>query len=644
MENVKSLEMYIKEAFEADVTTSEKSNDVLDIELPGSNEKKKFKLLNGKPVQIITDENGKESISEIDDDSMKDFVKKAIRGIKNIKEQDRALEIERISGNIPEIVDDVEIAYDSQLIRVNNSKTDEMYSLWELIKDLKDYEYKYIKFNSEDFTDKQKEWFGKFTKMVGKGEYFLPLIYPDVYKNTKKGDNHIKTPEGNIYQIEVKTNGSPFNFGKFQKGISDFNKKKIDDWKKITVGSLTNYLLCRNLDEDLYLIIFDNDKKDVYGFFVFKVGKTMKSYNDMSNTPEYKALYDALYSISSMSDFPVSDTADFICEYSKDSNNILIHLNTKYLPQQHHIQNKENILKLKKKGYTEKEIAQELNYDIKDVLNVIKQDTIDKKMHKSSKYIIYDREQIFDLKSQGYTTKEIADKLNYDYKAVHSFITREELKNDNSNNDFDKDKIIELIDKGLSLKQIAQELHYKSYNKLSQFCKEQGISSKASQKYDNEAIIELRNLGLTIKKIADILNYDYIRLLKYCSRENIRFQQLNIKKRNDIDGLIDIILKIHNSTDEKEKDELRKELSDIKNEKDIHKERIFMTSEIKSKILDLYRKGFGPSYIAKEVGEDAQRIKDFIKNKKRSGDDTLRRIKKTNESFHIKTFDEMFNN
>ena len=379
----------------------------------------------------------------------------------------------------------------------------------------------------------------------------------------------------------------------------------------------------------------------------------MKSYNDMSNTPEYKTLYDALYSISSMSDFPVSDTADFICEYSKDSNNILIHLNTKYLPQQHHIRNKENILKLKKKGYTEKEIAQELNYDIKDVLNVIKQDTIDKKMHKSSKYIIYDREQIFDLKSQGYTTKEIADKLNYDYKAVHGFITREELKNDNSNNDFDKDKIIELIDKGLSLKQIAQELHYKSYNKLSQFCKEQGISSKASQKYDNEAIIELRNLGLTIKKIADILNYDYIRLLKYCSRENIRFQQLDIKKRNDIDGLIDIILKIHNSTDEKEKDKLRKELSDIKNEKelsdiknekDIHKARIFMTSEIKSKILDLYRKGFGPSYISKEVGEDAQRIKDFIKNKKRSGDDTLRRIKKTNESFHIKTFDEMFNN
>ena len=104
---------------------------------------------------------------------------------------------------------------------------------------------------------------------------------------------------------------------------------------------------------------------------------------------------------------------------------------------------------------------------------------------------------------------------------------------------FDEDKIIELIDKGLSLKQIAQELHYKSYDKLSQFCREQGISSKASQKYDNEAIIELRNLGLTIKKIADILNYDYIRLLKYCSRENIRFRQLDIKKRNDIDGLID---------------------------------------------------------------------------------------------------------
>ena len=246
MENIKTFEEYLKEGFDADVKTTEKGN-TLKIQLPDEDSTRTFRLdKDSQPEEVLDND----KISQIDKSNpLNKFVKGAINGIRNIKEQDRANEIERVSGNYPELIDDVRKAYDNGIIRINKPNSDKVYSLWDKIKKIGvgtvDKENNYILF--KDVTKSQGEWFTKTVRQVGKGEFYLPILFPDVYKNTKEeiGDNKLKINDDNKSKIndknkyidlEIKTSGADFKFGKYGKlsktEIEVVNNYYVDSKKK----------------------------------------------------------------------------------------------------------------------------------------------------------------------------------------------------------------------------------------------------------------------------------------------------------------------------------------------------------------------------------------------------------------------------
>ena len=304
MENIKTFEEYLKEGFDADVKTTEKGN-TLKIQLPDEDSTRTFRLdKDSQPEEVLDND----KISPIDKSNpLNKFVKGAINGIRNIKEQDRANEIERVSGNYPELIDDVRKAYDNGIIRINKPDSDKVYSLWDKIKGIKvgtvDKENNYILFKG--ITKSQGEWFTKTVRQVGKGEFYLPILFPDVYKNTKEevGDNKLKTDKTDktdkkdeYIDLEIKTSGADFKFGKYGKlskneiGIVNdkYDDFKKDQFKNIISKTIINYLLNRNTNyNEIDLILFDNQKKlNPDGAFVLRLNKSDKNNFDKVNELE----------------------------------------------------------------------------------------------------------------------------------------------------------------------------------------------------------------------------------------------------------------------------------------------------------------------------------------------------------------------
>ena len=309
MENIKTFEEYLNEGFDADVKTTEKGN-TLKIQLPDEDSTRTFRLdKDSQPEEVLDND----KISPIDKSNpLNKFVKGAINGIRNIKEQDRANEIERVSGNYPELIDDVRRAYDNGIIRINKPNSDEVYSLLDKIEGIEvgtvDKEKNYISF--KNVTKSQGEWFEKTAHQVGKGEFYLPILFPDVYKNTKEevGDNKLKNnnnegtdseknEKDEYIDLEIKTSGAHFKFdkdGKLSKNGIDFvNGKKYDTcddltkakFKTLISKTLINYLLNRNTNyNEIDLILFDNQNKDnPDGIFVLRLNKSDKDNSDKVN-------------------------------------------------------------------------------------------------------------------------------------------------------------------------------------------------------------------------------------------------------------------------------------------------------------------------------------------------------------------------
>ena len=337
MKNIKTLEEYLKEGFDADVKTTEKGN-TLKIQLPDEDSTRTFRLdKDSQPEEVLDND----KISQIDKSNpLNKFVKGAINGIRNIKEQDRANEIERVSGNYPELIDDVRRAYDNGIIRINKPDSDEVYSLLDKIKGIEvgtvDKEKNYISF--KNVTKSQGEWFEKTAHQVGKGEFYLPILFPDVYKNTKEeiGDNKLKNDNNNddkdkYIDLEIKTSGAHFKFeenGKLSKNEIDFVKKnKYDNstksqFKTLISKTIINYLLNRNTNyNEIDLILFDNQNKlNPKGAFVLRLNKK-------SDKNKVTDLVDKLEKVIEIDDsFGKSD--DFDIRYDNTKNSIIVRLSS----------------------------------------------------------------------------------------------------------------------------------------------------------------------------------------------------------------------------------------------------------------------------------------------------------------------------
>ena len=332
MENIKTFEEYLKEGFDADVKTTEKGN-IFRIQLPDEDSTRTFRLdKDSQPEEVLDND----KISPIDKSNpLNKFVKGAINGIRNIKEQDRANEIERVSGNYPELIDDVRRAYDNGIIRINKPNSDKVYSLLDKIKGIEvgtvDKEKNYISF--KNVTKSQGEWFEKTAHQVGKGEFYLPILFPDVYKNTKEevGDNKLKNDNNNddkdkYIDLEIKTSGAHFKFeenGKLSKNEIDFVKKnKYDNstkaqFKTLISKTIINYLLNRNTNyNEIDLILFDNQNTpNPDGIFVLRLNKS-----DKDNSDKVNKLANELKTVIKIDDsFGKEDDFDIRYDYTKKS-------------------------------------------------------------------------------------------------------------------------------------------------------------------------------------------------------------------------------------------------------------------------------------------------------------------------------------
>lgn len=342
MENIKTFEEYLKEGFYADVKTTEKGN-IFRIQLPDEDSTRTFRLdKDSQPEEVLDND----KISPIDKSNpLNKFVKGAINGIRNIKEQDRANEIERVSGNYPELIDDVRRAYDNGIIRINKPDSDKVYSLWDKIKEIGvgtvDKEKNYISF--KDVTESQGEWFTKTVRQVGKGEFYLPILFPDVYKNTKEeiGDNKLKINDDRYnddkyIDLEIKTSGADFKFdkdGKLSKNeIKSVEGKKYDtcddstkvQFKTLISKTLINYLLNRKTNyNEIDLIVFDNQNKhNPDGAFVLRLNK-----NDKNNSDKVNKLANELEKVIEIDDsFGQSD--DFDIRYDNTKKSIIVRLSS----------------------------------------------------------------------------------------------------------------------------------------------------------------------------------------------------------------------------------------------------------------------------------------------------------------------------
>lgn len=363
---------FIRESFEADIDDADRSRSTLDIELPGKDERRKFELRDGEPLEVTED--NPEGM-EIGDLKLKKFVKQAIRGIRNIKERERAIEIERISGGDPNVMKVVERIYDTNdeehIIRVDTKKSDDdespdLYSFYKLVNNMNP-DGMYVPLDG--LSEKQKEFFTLSAKhFVGKGEYFLPILYTDVYKRKShgyedddetfaKGDNMVRTPEGEFRLIEVKSAGNPIKFEPYRKEKLPEKYTKKEDVKgsfiDAVAGSLTKYIYTYAANEKyVYLVIFDNKIKrskdnttnDVNGFFVFPVKQTREKGRTGINKSiikegGYENIFNKLAEMIEISDeaYPSSSNghdAYISYQYSEDNNNrgkIIVFLNRKYM-------------------------------------------------------------------------------------------------------------------------------------------------------------------------------------------------------------------------------------------------------------------------------------------------------------------------
>ena len=211
---------------------------------------------------------------EISDDKLKTDIKNANRAIGDLKEtEERFEELRLTGGEDTSIVDDI-----LDIINMDDyKKSDE--SLFDTIKKTcpdffeKSGKIAYISipnlidiFGNEEIAEKVKKIFSRYETGIGKGEYFLPLLFKDVHKKrpfgvdpyTKKrvkGDNYISN-ENKIYDLELK---SPYASLGFKKKKPTENTD-IEDLKNIITSRFLEYAKNENKNGAYIMCIFEADE------------------------------------------------------------------------------------------------------------------------------------------------------------------------------------------------------------------------------------------------------------------------------------------------------------------------------------------------------------------------------------------------
>ena len=341
----------VNEGFKADINSENENEnektDEIQVEAPNKGNDITY-VITGDDVKIkeetkTKDENGEISdkdivVKSVDDKMLKKDVKVAVDAINDIKERERAKEIYRLTGGddtslknkIIDIFDDP----NSKLKRERESDGSETtkYSL------KSDIEQKCQNFWGEngvgeyvylDLTQINKAYDVNIkdmyditsVKTVGKGEYLLPLLYLDVYKQQvygqekydieqfSIGDNFILINDNepinnsNKYHLELKAPNAILTFkkdNKLEKYIQE-NEQIENNYKIAIASSFMRYRERQNKNrKNLYMCIFhveDDTPKGILFINISNIGNEEITPDSKSAKIEkiFKTFEDLIY-------------------------------------------------------------------------------------------------------------------------------------------------------------------------------------------------------------------------------------------------------------------------------------------------------------------------------------------------------------
>ena len=333
-----------KAKFDATIKTdNDRNNDgknEITLEVSDGDEIITYTVDDDKNVQSIYKESENTNTNNINDADVEKYVLKTAYNIGKLQDITRGKEIDRLTGG-----DDTDITHEIIKIIDKGDIRENTLCLYDDILS-KNNNFlingtKYIKLNFNDKRIKNKskykfdikDIYNKGEGNIGKGEYLLPLLFNDVYKEpvfTKgaKGDNYILNGE-NKYYLELKAPGSsPYqNFKNSDiKDIEELKNEIIDVFVRYTKNQ-------RNNDrKKLYLCFFyekDFDKNNIK-----KSNKNIKEkipagmlFINASEGVDLKNVLKDMIIIDKDIYLPPSDK-DF--KFAYDGKNILCVVNTKY--------------------------------------------------------------------------------------------------------------------------------------------------------------------------------------------------------------------------------------------------------------------------------------------------------------------------
>lgn len=373
----------VKEAFDAKIEDDEDTKNEIEIEAPNEKNIIKYVVDNDDNVnskKIISTDNGEQEEENIvNDKHLKDDIVDVVDKINDIKDRVQAEELRRLTGG--DRSTDSEIVKQIKKISKNNNIGDPEYicncdgfmsflngtlngtSEYCFHLDISNIKGKY-NINKEDVYNNFKS-----KKGVGKGEYLLPLLFDDVYKQkihgeNTKGDNFIVHSEENesyTYYLELKAPNASLGFGK---NIRDYieekllkdditENKKIEIYKNAIVASIMGYAkkLKKSWD-NLYLCIFaetnppdkNNPPKDILFINVSKIEENdIKPNIDTNRTSLFKEIF-KMINIENINDYNTSkrkgkikkDIAySFSFTYKHDENKISCNLKSETIQDIH---------------------------------------------------------------------------------------------------------------------------------------------------------------------------------------------------------------------------------------------------------------------------------------------------------------------
>lgn len=331
----------IKEGFDAKIEDDKDTKDEIEIEAPNEDNTIKYivdKDDNVKSKKIISTDNGDQEEEEniVNDKQLEDDIIDAVDKINDIKDRVEAEELRRLTGG-DRSTDSETVKQIKKIFKNKNNIGSPIYicnckGFMEFLTSSENW----FHLNISDITGKYnidtENVYYKFKpkKGVGKGEYLLPLLFDDVYKQkihgeNTKGDNFIVHSEDNVshtYYLELKAPNASLGF---KKKIRDYIEKEIlkdniekeekeEIYKNAIVASIMEYAkrLKGSSWENLYMCIFGETNSgykspdDILFINVSEIEENdIKPNIDADRTSLFKEIFDMI-KIDNMNDYNIS--------------------------------------------------------------------------------------------------------------------------------------------------------------------------------------------------------------------------------------------------------------------------------------------------------------------------------------------------